>query len=72
MDRSSVYNDTELMVILEADCGKEIFAPVCCRCLVRSDSFASEPDTGKPSSKRMLARPLMLMPPIPIKWIGTG
>ena len=32
----------------------------------------SEPDTVNPSFKRISASPLMLIPPIPIKWIWIG
>ena len=34
---------------------------------VSGDSFESEPDTVNPSSRRISARPLILIPPIPIK-----
>lgn len=37
------------------------------RCSVRAERFQSEPDTVKPSDKRISARPDMLMPPMPIK-----
>ena len=37
------------------------------RCRVSSELFESEPDIGKFSPSNISARPLMLIPPIPIK-----
>ena len=46
---------------------EKILIPLFSKCFVSFDSFASEPEIVNPSSRRISARPLMLIPPIPMK-----
>ena len=60
------------LVILSAVWLYTIWQPAAVSSFVSADSAASEPDTVKFLSRSICARPLMLIPPIPIKctWIG--
>jgi hypothetical protein len=65
---AAVYTTRSISsVILDAFCPMLMVIPFSERELVREDALASEPDTRKPFEKRISARPLILMPPIPIK-----
>ena len=72
MDGCCIDNDINRILNVGSTLSVVEVAPLLSRRVVSGLFLESEPEMVKPSSRRTSASPLMLIPPIPIKWMAIG